>query len=196
MLSRIVAYWVYGGALAAVLLLLLLPTISMGWSTLTLVTFLHLPVYMLHQLEEHDQDRFRTFFNQTIGQGYEALSSLAVFVTNVPGVWLLIVVAIYASTSSHPGWALLAVYLVLVNAVVHLVHALLFKRYNPGLATAIILFLPLGGIALWLTAATQTARPLHHAASALLAVVIHAAILMHVRRRLRSLKSGASAASQ
>jgi hypothetical protein len=50
------------------------------------VTFLLLPVYILHQYEEHDNDRFRQFFNQTIGQeGKDVLSPWVVFLTNVAG---------------------------------------------------------------------------------------------------------------
>ena len=30
-----------------------------GWSLALLLIWLHLPVYMLHQYEEHDGDRFR-----------------------------------------------------------------------------------------------------------------------------------------
>ena len=50
-------------------------------------TFLCLPLYMVHQYEEHDGDRFRHHFNRTIGQGREVLSPLVVFLANVPGVW-------------------------------------------------------------------------------------------------------------
>jgi hypothetical protein len=87
MFKRIIDHWVYGGFLAGVLLLLLAPLLTAAWSTALTATFLHLPFYMLHQYEEHDDDRFRRFFNQTIGKGQEVLSREAVFVTNVPGVW-------------------------------------------------------------------------------------------------------------
>lgn len=193
MLDRLVSSWVHGGALAAVVLLLLLPVVGKNWTLLMVLTFLHLPVYMLHQLEEHDQDRFRTFFNRTIGEGHEALTRLAVFVTNVPGVWLLVTASICAASEVHSGWALAAVYLVLVNAVVHIVHAIVFKKYNPGLATALVLFLPLGGFTLWLAQITAAARPFHHLVCAGLAVLVHIVILVHVRWRVRRLKARAPA---
>ncbi len=90
MFERLINHWVYGGVLAAGLLLLLAPLLTAGWSAPLIATFLHLPAYMLHQYEEHDRDRFRQFFNQTLGGGHEVLSPLAVFITNVPGVWLVI----------------------------------------------------------------------------------------------------------
>lgn len=176
--------------MAAFVLLLLLPLVTKGGSTLTVLTFLHLPVYMLHQFEEHDRDRFRIFFNQTVGQGHEALTRLAVFVTNVPGVWLVLLGAIYAASEVHPGWALIAVYLVGVNALVHIAHAVLFRRYNPGLATAVLLFMPLGGYTWALLHQAHAARPLQHVVAAGLAVGIHVAILMYVRARVRAFEQG------
>jgi uncharacterized membrane protein len=95
-----------------------------------------LPAYMVHQCEEHDHDRFRLFFNETIGNGFDVLSPRAVFITNVPGVWGVIAPSLYGAVWLNLGWAL--------TAVVHIVHAVLFRRYNPGLVTALVLFLPLG----------------------------------------------------
>lgn len=144
MLQRLISYWVYGGALAGILLLVMSPLLLSGWSIPLAATFLHLPAYMIHQYEEHDHDRFRLFFNETIGKGFDVLSPLAVFITNVPGVWGVIALYLYGAVSFGLGWSLVAVYLVLVNAFVHVVHAIIFKRYNPGLFTAVVVFLPLG----------------------------------------------------
>lgn len=148
MFKRLITYWVYGGALAALLLLLMVPFWLAHWPAPLVAAYLLLPAYMAHQYEEHDDDRFRLFFNKTIGQGYEVLSPLAVFMTNVPGVWGVITLSLYGAAFLNPGWAFVAVYLVLVNAMVHMVHALVFRCYNPGLATALTLFLPLGGYTL------------------------------------------------
>ena len=75
-MQRLISYWVYGAALAAVLLLALAPLLLAGRSPPFAASFLLLPAYMLHQYEEHDRDRFRLFFNATIGQGAEVLSPL------------------------------------------------------------------------------------------------------------------------
>ena len=44
---------------------------------------------MLHQYEEHDNDRFRIFMNRILAGGHDALTHPAVFIINVPGVWAL-----------------------------------------------------------------------------------------------------------
>ena len=43
------------------------------------------------------------------------------------------------------GFGLVAIYLVLLNGTIHVVQAGISRGYNPGLGTAITLFLPLGG---------------------------------------------------
>jgi hypothetical protein len=117
---------VYGGVLAAILLLSLSPLPLAGWPMPLAAPFQLLPPTMVHRYEEHDQERLRLFFNETIGKGFDVLSPLAVSITNGSGVWLSL------------GWAFIAVYLVLVHTVVHIVPAVLFRRYNPGLVTALV----------------------------------------------------------
>ena len=188
MVERLISSWVYGGALAAVLLLLLAPLLLGDWPALLAVTFLHLPAYMLHQYEEHDRDRFRLFFNQTIGKGRDVLSPLAVFITNVPGVWGVITLSLYGAVVLNPGWGLIPIYLVLINAFVHMVHAVVFRRYNPGLATALVVFLPLGGFSLRLLQQSGAGSPGYHALGLLASVLIHATILVHVQRKRATLR--------
>ena len=184
MIHRLIKFWVYGGALAGVLLLLLTPVLVNGWSLVLIATFLHLPAYMLHQLEEHDGDRFRLFINATIGKGREVLTPAAVFVINVPGVWGVVALSLFLATKVNCGFALIAVYLVIVNAVAHIGQAVVSRRYNPGLATALLVFVPLGACSLWLVHRAGGETLAYHAIGLLSAVVIHAAILAHVRRQM------------
>lgn len=181
MWNRIVNRWVYGAALAGVLLLVLLPLLARQWPAWKAATFLLLPIYMLHQLEEHDADRFRRFVNETMGRGKEVLSPFAVFLINIPGVWGIIALACYLGWFVRPGLGLIATYLVLVNALAHIGGAAAMRRYNPGLVTAVVLFLPTAAWSLRaLDAAGATASD--HLAGLVVALVIHAAIVLHVRR--------------
>jgi hypothetical protein len=185
MFKRIVDNWVYGGALAGVLLLLLAPVLTASWPIALTVTFLHLPAYMLHQYEEHDNDRFRLFLNATVGQGREVLSRFAVFIINIPGVWGVIALSLALAWGVHIGYALIAVYLILVNAVAHVGHSVAFHRYNPGLATAIVIFVPLGACTLYRVQAAGGGTAAFHAIGLLSAIAIHGAIVLHVVRRRR-----------
>lgn len=189
-LDRLTHAWVYGGFLAGFLLLALLPIFTAGLSLAFLFVVLQLPIYMLHQYEEHDDDRFRHFVNREVGGGLEVLTPGAVFVINIGGVWLLNVVSIWLTATVGVGFGLIGIYAVLVNALVHVVPALATRRYNPGLVTAIVLFLPLGGAAAWLVTATGRAGLAYHLLGLAVAVALHLAIVASVLSRRRRLARG------
>lgn len=144
MLNRLVTSWVYGGFLAGLVLLFLAPILVAGWPPVLAATFFCLLVYMVHQYEEHDNDCFRRFVNRVISGGFEVLTPRDVFLVNVPGVWGMIGLALWLAARVRPGFALIAAYLLLINAALHIAHGLLARRYNPGLVTALLLFLPMG----------------------------------------------------
>ena len=183
MFARLIANWVYGGFLAGLLLLLLAPVLVHSWAAPLVATFLCLPVYMLHQYEEHDNDRFRLFVNQKIGKGRVGLSPLAVFVINVPGVWGLVGMSLALAATVSVGFGLVAVYLVILNGLIHAVQAVISRGNNPGLGTAIILFLPLGGYGISAINQAGGGTFLMHMTGAAAAIGIHVAIIVHVMRR-------------
>ncbi|MER2509494.1 MAG: HXXEE domain-containing protein, partial [Amaricoccus sp.] len=162
MFVRLRDNWVYGGFLAAFMLLALTPVLAGGWSLPLLLIWLQLPIYMLHQFEEHDDDRFRKFVNATIGGGRELLSRFDVFVINIVGVWGVDTIAIWLAARVHLGLGLIAVYLSMVNALAHCGQAVAMRRYNPGLITAIVLFIPLGVATLWVLARTGAVTTTDH----------------------------------
>ncbi|MGA9980613.1 MAG: HXXEE domain-containing protein [Candidatus Sulfotelmatobacter sp.] len=182
MLGRLIANWVYGGFLAGLLLLLLAPVLVHSWPAPLVATFLCLPVYMIHQYEEHDDDKFRRFVNQQIGKG-EVLSPLAVFIINVPGVWGVIGISLALTATVGLGFGLIAAYLVALNGIIHVIHAVITRGYNPGLGTAILLFFPLGGYGIAAIQHAGAGTALMHAVGAGTAVAIHAAIIVHVFRQ-------------
>lgn len=186
-LDRLASSWVYGGFLAGFVFLLLLPVFTAGLSPAFLFVVLQLPIYMLHQYEEHDGDRFRHFVNRFVGGGREVLSTRAVFLINIGGVWLVNVVSIWLAATVGIGFGLIGVYATLVNALVHLGPALATRRYNPGLATAIVLFLPLGGAGAWLVTASGQAGLPYHVLGLGVALALHAAIVGYVLSRRRRL---------
>lgn len=163
------------------------PVLAANGSSAMLVTFLCLPIYMVHQLEEHDADRFRLFFNLTIGKGRDVLSPVDVFIANVPGVWGVCAVSWWLAATVNVGYGLIAIDLIAVNAFVHLVHALVFRRYNPGLATGIVLFVPLAIVGIRTIQHAGAGTPRMHAIGLVTAIAIHAAILIRVKLRARRL---------
>ena len=189
MFSRLISNWVSGGSKAGVILLLLFPLLSKNWTLIEALTFLHLPAYMLHQWEEHTNDRFRLFVNSKIGKGLEVLSPFAVFIINVPGVWGVLSATILLTFVAHPGFALIAIWLVLINGVAHIVQAIAMKKYNPGLITATLIFMPLSLLSMKESVSGGTGSAMFQALGLGLSIAIHAAIILHILREKRRLSA-------
>jgi hypothetical protein len=184
MLNRLVDNWVYGGFLAALVLLVLGPLFVAGWPPALIATFLCLPAYMIHQYEEHDNDRFRDFMNQLIGKGREVLTKRAVFVINIAGVWGVLAAALWLAAFQR-GFGLIAAYLLLINGVIHVLPAIIMRRYNPGLVTGIVVFLPLSVYCLNAIQRTGGGTPLMHAVGIAVSIAVHAAIAIPVLQNRR-----------
>jgi hypothetical protein len=181
--------WMFAGLIAGLFLLAVLPLFAGQWSVAMVAVYLQLPAYMLHQVEEHAGDRFRRYINRNVAGVPDALTTVAVVVVNVPLVWGVDLAAIYLARFVAIGWGLIAVYLMLVNAVVHVVAAVAKRGYNPGLATAVALFLPLSIWGLVAVSAVPGVTIFQHAIGLGLAVVLHAGLAVHVMRRARRLRA-------
>ena len=182
-MERLQTYWPYGGFLAGSMLLALAPILTAGWDRAATLGFLTLPVYMLHQFEEHDDDRFRRFVNTVVAGGREALTIRAVFWINILGVWGVLTIGLWLIRLYGSGWAALGAWLVLVNGLLHLAQAAALRRTNPGVVTAAVFFLPLGGVTL--SAVWPIATALQLWLSLAIAVAVHAGIVLHVRSMLK-----------
>ncbi len=192
-LAWLASHWVTGAGFMAAALLALAPALAVALPGATFLVLLHSPAYMVHQVEEHAGDRFRRFVNGRLFGGRDGLSVAAVLVINLPLVWGLNLAAFYAALVAGPAAGLVAPYAVLVNGAIHLAAALRLRAYNPGLVTAVLLFLPLGALTLWHVGAAAGAAA--HLAGLGLAVGLHAAIVLHIGRRLARLaRLGAPAA--
>jgi hypothetical protein len=158
-MSDVVLYdWpTFGLALAAVLLgwLFLAPRPAGSgprWTDPVWVLRLLWPMYLLHQFEEHGID--------ALGEHYAFLGSLCrnlgfpvlatcpadaafVFSVNVVGCWSVFTLPFMVGRS-RPLLAACAWGVPLINAVAHIAPAVITGRYNPGLVTAVVLFVPLG----------------------------------------------------
>ncbi len=177
--------WPYATAFAALFLAALAPVIAhaAGWAVA--LVYAQLPLYMLHQLEEHRGDAFRKFVNATIGKGREVLSPNATFVINSLGVWGVDLAALYLAVFINPGWGLMAIYLPLVNALGHAAQGIALRRYNPGLWSAVFGFVPIAGVSLWIVTKWSHPTPVMQATGLAVAIGVHALIIIHVKRVLR-----------
>ncbi|MEM6759487.1 MAG: HXXEE domain-containing protein [Pseudomonadota bacterium] len=173
-IDRLFSNWAYAAPPLALLLLGLYPFIG---ATIALPVFLSLPVYLLHQYEEHDDNRFAVFLNGMMGADRRGLRPADVWVINVVFVWFFLLAVFYLADRS-PGWGVLAAYLLAINGAVHIAWAVRFRAYNPGLWSALALFIP---NAVWIFLETP-AGAFVHLISAVAVIVLHAGIMALARR--------------
>ncbi len=170
-------------------LVVLLPVMGGTAGVALTLVFTQLPIYMLHQWEEHDGDRFRSYVNETLLGGREGLDKVGTFWINALGVWGLDLVALYLAWGVDLRYGLIAAYLTVFNGISHMGMALRGRAYNPGLVTSLVLFLPIGG---WcLVAIGQSAGLIWHLLGLGVVIGLHGAIVVYVVSRLALLKKSA-----
>lgn len=162
---------------------------------LTRFHWILLTAYLVHQFEEHGVDLYgRPYFFITyvrsvisaIGaaDGF-SLTPLAIYRTNTLFVWLPLLVAVWGRRRFlWPGLA--AGGLVLVNGILHVGLALWRGEYNPGVGSAIALFLPCGLLYFRFVRRRCDVPWQGVAGGVLFGVVLHVLLLLRIRFNLGS----------
>jgi hypothetical protein len=150
--------WPYLGLVAAIVLAALLATDRLRsdrslsrWHDLVWLAWTGTLAYLVHQFEEHGIDAegshyaFRGFLCASAGFADTATCPVPYsFITsvNVAAVWLAGPAAALLGRR-WPARALAFFSIPFVNAFAHIEPAVTHRTYNPGLVTAVVLFLPL-----------------------------------------------------
>jgi len=169
----------------AVILFLISPFVYKGIGLASFLVYLTLPFYMLHQFEEHAGGQFKAFVTKTVGRGREVLNDRAIFRVNVLFVWLGTVVVLYLCVYISIIWGLFAGYLVAFNGLVHIITSIRMRKYNPGLWTSLVIFLPLGIYIIYLITRESGAGWLYNIIFLAVTILLHAMILINARRRVQ-----------
>ena len=173
----------------AVLALVSLPIFVVGGNVPLVLLYTLLPVYMIHQYEEHAHGRFVEFFNATIGRGHDVLTKVSAFWINILEVWLLFVVTFCLAKYVALGFAFVPIWLTIFNGLTHVIASVALRRYNPGLYTSLALFFPWGLFLLVYFSRIVASDLLFNAVGFLTAVVGHALIVVYALRRRRELEA-------
>jgi hypothetical protein len=185
----IVENWSWMALPFAVLILCSLPIFLTANNVSQILLYTLLPVYMIHQYEEHAHGSFVEFFNSTIGKGQAVLTRVSAFWLNILEVWLLFLVSFYFAKYVAVGFAFVPIYTVLVNGLTHVIASLALRRYNPGLYTSLLLF-PWGiYLLVYFNAATGPSL-VFNVIGLLVGIVGHAIIVVYALRRRSRLESG------
>ena len=156
-MDKILFYWPWAGlffGIGMILFLILKRKVEIsqgsGWFAILL------PLYMVHQFEEHGVDlfghafAFQAFLCDTIGFHGDLVNCPAtpwfLMMVNVGTVWILGgAAAWFGSRRPFIGAAMNA--LLLTNGIVHIVAGIRAGGYNPGLASSLVIFLP---VSIWI----------------------------------------------
>ena len=136
-----------------------------------------LVIYMVHQIEEHLwPGGFRQFGNAHVfhsGRDDWPITEGGVALVNIGLVWLPVVLAmLFPENLRWLGLAWIGV--TLVNAITHIVALVRLKSYNPGLVTAVVLFLP---FTIWVLVREMSAGAL---SGRQILLILIAGVLLHV----------------
>jgi hypothetical protein len=173
----------------AALLLLLAPFISRGVSPAVFLVFLLLPLYMIHQYEEHGHGKFKKFVNEVVGKGKQVLDDEAIFWINILGVWCLSLLGLYLSVYVSAAYGLAIGYLTLVNGISHVLMTIVKRRLNPGFWTSLLLFIPVGTWTIYSLSVEANDGIVPHVLGLAVALAVHAVILIFVRGRLKTMSA-------
>lgn len=183
--------WVNAALAMAIVQMAAAPLILGLLTPAQLLVFLHSPGYMLHQVEEHLDDRFRSFVNDRMFGGVNAMTTRFIVWVNCVWVWGLNLLALLAAILFDPatgaGLVLVAPYAMLINGLGHAAMAVRHRSYNPGLVSSLVVFLPLAAATLWVVPGTVA----QHVFAIAVVVALHGAILWNVRRRAAAIEATA-----
>ena len=181
--SWVVENWSRMALPFAVLALVSLPVFSARGNLPLVLLYTLLPVYMIHQYEEHAHGRFVEFFNETVGSGRKVLTKVSAFWINILEVWVVFLVSFYLARYVALGFAFVPIWLTLFNGLTHVIASLSLRRYNPGLYTSLALFFPWGLFLLVYFAGVVASDVIFNAIGILAAIVGHAVIVVYALRR-------------
>jgi hypothetical protein len=125
-----------------------------------------------------------------MGRGYGVLTRASAFWINILEVWLAFLVSFYLAKYVALGIAFVPIYLTIVNGVIHVVASIALGRYNPGLYTSLLLFLPWGFFLLIYFNTITRFSLFFNGIGLLTGVIGHVVIVVYTLRRRGKLESG------
>lgn len=173
----------------AILMLCSLPIFLTADNVALILLYTLLPVYMIHQYEEHARGGVE-FFNSTVGKGYEVLTKVSAFWINILEVWMVFLVSFYLAKYVTIGIAFVPVYITVFNGLTHVIGSIALRKYNPGLYTALLLSLPWGFFLLIYFVGITQFSVLFNVVGLLAGIIVHAIIMVYAFRRRSKLESG------
>lgn len=184
-----VQLWPYVGLVICVFVTIIAFYESRGGRYVRLMAKLALPAYTLHQFEEHGIDilgqkyAFQKHFCNVFGYAPTSCpcDDLFILAVNVGAVWIFCGICFIFWSKSR---LLAASYgVILVNAAIHIAWAVAQRAYNPGLLTAVTLFVPLSTWMLFQLYTRRCVSTRDIAEAVLIGLLVHAWLVVTLKLR-------------
>jgi hypothetical protein len=154
---------------------------------LLFLIWIQLPIYLLHQFEEHNWNGFKNYVNRNVFKVKEddfPLNDKIIFWVNIPVVWILI--PIFAGLSSvNIMFGLWIPYFAVFNSLTHVIVSIRNQEYNPGLIVSLILGIPVGIYALIIFYSHITVPAIITILSIFFAILLHLILLGYIKMRIK-----------
>jgi hypothetical protein len=154
---------------------------------LLFLIWIQLPIYLLHQFEEHTWNGFKNYVNRNVFKVKEddfPLNDKIIFWVNIPVVWILI--PIFAGLSSvNIMFGLWIPYFAVFNSLTHVIVSIRNQEYNPGLIVSLILGIPVGIYALIIFYSHITVPAIITILSIFFAILLHLILLGYIKMRIK-----------
>jgi hypothetical protein len=153
MISWLYKNWAKLCIILSIIVALIILLVVKTDNILLFLIWIQIPIYLLHQFEEHSwPGGFKKFVNKEIFNvevGEYPLNDINIFWINVPIIWVLM--PIFASLSYiNLFFGLWIPYFAVFNSLTHVIGAIVKRKYNPGLFVSLVLGIPVATYTLWL----------------------------------------------
>lgn len=151
------------------------------------LVWMQFPFYLVHEFEEHVYPgKFKTFFNQIILDSNRIdfpLSTANVFWINILAIWFLFPIVALLTQHISPIYGVLLPMVSILNASLHIIFAIVKRKYNPGLLTSIFLLYPTSIYTFYILYQSHLLQWANTVYSFLFAFLAHALIVVLVLRK-------------
>jgi hypothetical protein len=175
--------WAKLSGLLAIIVTVLIYIFINPSNLLLFLIWMQLPIYLLHQFEEHNWNGFKNYVNRNVFKVKEddfPLNDKIIFWVNIPIVWILIPIF---SGLSHLNimFGLWIPYFAVFNSLTHVIVSVRNREYNPGLLVSLILGIPVGIYALIIFYSYIQVPVLISALSIFFAILLHLIVFGFIR---------------
>jgi hypothetical protein len=186
MISWLYKNWAKLCIILSIIVALIILLVVKTNNILLFLIWIQIPIYLLHQFEEHSwPGGFKKFVNKEIFNvevGEYPLNDTNIFWINVPIIWVLM--PIFASLSYiNLFFGLWIPYFAVFNSLTHVIGAIVKRKYNPGLFVSLVLGIPVATYTLWLFYNLVNVPLIITLLSILVVLLLHIAIIIPAVRR-------------